>query len=348
MHVLVIGGTRFVGPLLVHRLLAAGHQVTLFNRGTLPDPFGARIERLKGDRTTADLSRLMQNRRFDAAVDFAAYRWEDARGAVDALGGRVGHYVFVSTGQVYLVREGAPRPSREIDYAGPVLPRPTDEDELANWEYGTGKRDCEDALVEAFQKSRFPSTRVRIPIVNGERDHYRRLDRYLFRLVDGGPVIVPDGGTHPVRHVYAGEVARFLVDILGRGQTFGEAYNVCQRETPSLVELLGMLQGMLGSRAKLAPVASADILAAGLDLWNLSPFSSKWMSMLDPSKAEAELGFCHEPLATSLGKIVASFLAYGYATPPDGYEHRAKEIELAERWLKERETMRPPPTGRFE
>jgi len=320
----------------------------LFNRGTLPDPFGDRIERLQGDRTTADLPRLMQNRHFDAAVDFAAYHREDTRGAVEALGGRVGHYVFISTGQVYLVREGAPRPSRESDYTGPVIPRPTDEDELGSWEYGTGKRDCEDVLVEAFQKSQFPSTRVRIPIVNGERDHERRLDRYLFRLVDGGPVLVPDGGTHPVRHVYAGEVARFLTEILGLEQTFGEAYNVCQRETPTLVELLGLLQGMLGSRAKLAPVASADVLAAGLSLREVSPFSSKWMSMLDPSKVEAELGFRHEPLTTSLGKIVANFLAYGYATPLDGYDQRPKEIELAERWLKERETVRPPPSMRFD
>ncbi|MDI1443387.1 NAD-dependent epimerase/dehydratase family protein [Polyangium sp. 6x1] len=334
MKVLVIGGTRFVGPLLVQRLLAAGHQVTLFNRGTLPDPFGARIERLQGDRTTADLARLLQNRHFDAAVDFAAYRAEDTRGAVDALGGRVGHYVFISTGQVYLVREGAPRPSREIDYAGPVMPRPTDEDELGNWEYGTGKRDCEDTLVEAFETSRFPSTRIRIPVVNGERDSSRRIDRYLFRLADGGPVLVPDGGTHLVRHVYAGEVARFLTDILGNARTFGEAYNVCQPEMPSLVELLGILKGMLGSRSELAPVPSADVVAAGLCLRDVSPFSTKWMSMVDPSKAEAELGFRHEPLTTSLGKIVASFLAYGYATPPpDGYEHRPKEIELATRWL---------------
>ncbi len=333
MHVLVIGGTRFVGPLLVHRLLAGGHEVTLFNRGTFSDPFGDRVERLVGDRTTADLSRLMSDRRFDAAVDFAAYRWEDTRGAVEALGGRVGHYVFIGTGQVYLVREGAPKPARETDYAGPVMPRPTDEDDAAQWDYGSGKRDCEDALVESFEKSHFASTRIRIPMVNGERDHYRRLERYLYRLVDGGPILVPDGGPHPVRHVYAGEVARFITEILGREDTFGQAYNVCQRETPSLIELLGLLAGMLGCRSKLAPVASSDLLAAGLSPRELSPFSGKWMSMLDPSRVEADLGFRHEPLSTYLGKIVASFLAYGCATPPDGYDLRGKEIELAHRWL---------------
>jgi nucleoside-diphosphate-sugar epimerase len=40
VKVLVVGGTRFVGYDLVWRLLASGHDVTVFNRGRLPDPFG--------------------------------------------------------------------------------------------------------------------------------------------------------------------------------------------------------------------------------------------------------------------------------------------------------------------
>jgi nucleoside-diphosphate-sugar epimerase len=342
MNVLLIGGTRFVGPLLVSRLLAGGHRVTLFNRGTQPDPFGNRVERLIGDRTTADLSRHMSQRVFDAAVDFAAYRWEDARGAVEALGGRVGQYVFIGSGQVYLVREGCPRPSREDDYEGPLMARPDGPEDAAQWDYGVGKRDCEDALIEAWSKSRFPAVRLRLPMVNGERDHYRRMERYLWRLADGGPVLVPDGGTQPTRHVYAGEVARAITAIVGREETHGQAYNVCQRERPSLMELLGVLSGMVGTRAKLVPVASAELIEAGLSPLVLSPFSGQWMSLLDPSRAEAELGFVHEPMDRSLGKIVASFFAHPPASRPEGYERRADEIMLAERWLAQRATVPPP------
>jgi hypothetical protein len=43
-------------------------------------------------------------------------------------------------------------------------------------------------------------------MVNGERDHFRRLERYLFRMLDGGPVLLPDGGERPTRHVYSGSV----------------------------------------------------------------------------------------------------------------------------------------------
>jgi nucleoside-diphosphate-sugar epimerase len=266
---------------------------------------------------------------------------------VEALGGRVGHYVFISTGQVYLVRQECPRPAQELDYEGPLKERPTTEYELGNWEYGMGKRECEDALADAWTKSGFPSTRIRIPIVAGERDHYQRLDPYVVRLLDGGPIIIPDGGVHLARQVYAGEVARFLVELLGRENTFGEAYNVCQREVPSLSELVGMMAQILGSQSKLVPIETPDIVAAGLIPRTLSPLSSQWTSMLDPLKAETEIGFRHEPLSIYLGKIVASLVAYARATPPEGYERRAEEISLCEKWLKDRESFRPPPSMHF-
>jgi nucleoside-diphosphate-sugar epimerase len=171
MHALVIGGTRFVGKLLVWRLLARGDRVTLLNRGTREDPFGERVERLRGDRTTGDLARLVRGRKFDVAFDFAAYVGRDVEEATRALS--VGHYIFISTGQVYLVRDGCPRPAREEDYDGPVMGRLADPDDQGNWDYGVGKRACEDALVTAPS---FPSTRVRIPIVNGECDDARRLE----------------------------------------------------------------------------------------------------------------------------------------------------------------------------
>ncbi len=329
MHVLVIGGNRFVGALLGWRLIAAGHQLTLLNRGRLADPFGDRVERLVGDRTTADLDRLLAGRAFDAVVDLAAYTGEDGRRAAALLAGRTGHYVMISTGQVYLVRERCPRPAREEDYDGPVMPRPSEPADVWDWEYGIGKRACEDALAEAWAGTRFPATRVRIPMVNGERDYLRRMEAYLWRLLDGGPVILPDGGAHRVRHVYAGEVARFLAEVLGRAETFGQAYNVAQEETPKLVELVGRLRHLLGSRADVVAVPLERLRTAGLDPAHVSPFSGRWMSFLDPSRARRELGFVHEPLDAYLGKIVASFLAHPPPDRPEAYASREEELAVS-------------------
>jgi nucleoside-diphosphate-sugar epimerase len=326
VNVLVIGGNRFVGLLATWRLVARGDRVTLLNRGSLPDPFGDRVERLRGDRTT-DLERLVRGRSFDAVLDLAAYTGEDGSRTAEVLAGRVGHLVMVSTGQVYLVRDGAPRPARETDYDGPLVPRPAADPDLSEWLYGVGKRDAEDALARAG-RSGFPATRIRIPMVNGELDYHRRMEGYLWRLLDGGPVILPDGGDLPMRHVSGGEAARLLVGILGDARTHGNAYNLAQEETPTLRELLERLRDLLGSTAPLVPVPSADLRAAGLEPQAVSPFSGRWMSFLDPSRARDELGFRHEPLDAVLGKIVASFLAHVPPEPPAGYRSRPAELRL--------------------
>jgi nucleoside-diphosphate-sugar epimerase len=329
VNVLVIGGNRFVGLLATWRLLAGGHKVTLLNRGSLPDPFGDRVERLRGDRCT-ELEALTAGRRFDAVLDLAVYSGEDARRAAEILQSRVGHYVMVSTGQVYLVRENAPRPSRESDYAGPLSPRPASPPDLGEWEYGMGKRDAEDALAAAAARG-FPATRVRIPMVNGELDYHRRLEGYLWRFLDGGPVLVPDGGSHLTRHVYGGEVARFLVEVLGRDEAMGEVFNLAQEEAPTLRDLLGKVRGLLGSTAEIIDVPSVAMRADVLDLVAVSPFSGRWMSLLDPGRVRDTLGFRHEPLDSYLGRIVASFLAHVPAVPPPGYRGREGERRLAAR-----------------
>lgn len=326
MKVLVVGGTRYVGYELVWRLLLAGHDVTLLNRGRTPDPFGARVTRLVGDRRS-DFARLVAGHRFDAAVDFAAYEESDVRAAIETLD--AGQYVFISTGQTYLVREGCPLPARETDYDGPVMPKPADPSDHWDWEYGVGKRACEDALQAAWDGKRFPGTRVRIPIVNGERDPTRRLEGYLWRVLDGGPIVLPDGGTGLLRHVYAGDVVRFLLRILGDAATHGRAYNVCQEEMLPLRELVSLVADAMGARPRLVDVPSAAIEAAGLEVKAVSPFTTRWTSRLDPTRAREELGFRPRPLRDALDVIARSFLAHLPAAPPDGYAGRDAERALA-------------------
>ena len=78
-------------------------------------------------------------------------------------------------------------------------------------------------------------------MVSGERDHFRRIERYLWRMLDGGPLLLPGGGEHLTRHVYSGSVVRAILALLGHAATFGQAYNLAQDETPTLRELLTAL-----------------------------------------------------------------------------------------------------------
>jgi nucleoside-diphosphate-sugar epimerase len=326
MKVLVIGGTRFVGYQLVWQLLFKGHHVTTLNRGTHGDPFGERIERLQADRTTPRFAEVLQGRSFDAVVDFAAFTGADVQGVLDVLGERAGHYVHISTGSVYVVLEEWPKPARESDYAGQVMPAPADERDRSAWLYGVEKRQGEDLLVRAWDRDRFPSTRIRIPVVNGEGDYSRRLEAYLWRIRDGGPILLPDGGAQPVRHVYSRSVAAALAGLVGEETTFGQAYNLAQDEIPTVAEMVEIMAEAMGAPARIVPVTQEEIDRTGLTATDLSPFSSRWNSMIDPGKAKLELRFRHVPLRDYLERCVSSFLAYPPPDPPDFYKGREREL----------------------
>lgn len=330
MDVLVIGGSRFVGRQLAHRLVARGDRVTLLNRGSRDDGLGDRVERLIADRTTDAFDAALAGRRFDAVVDFAAFVGADVERARRVLEGSVGHYVFIGTGQVYLVREGCPTPSRETDYEGPVMARPAEPAEHWDWEYGVGKRAAEDVLAGARS---FPSTRIRIPMVHGPGDPYRRIERIAARCLDGGPLLVPRADA-TIRHVYGPSLAGFLADHLGDSRTFGRAFNVAMGDTLSVRDLMARIAQRLGSRAALVPVGEAELGAAGLRAEQVSPFGGRWMSLVDPSLAERELGLAHPPIDAWLPALVDHVLATHTADPPLDLAHRPRERALGTRLLR--------------
>ncbi len=110
-----------------------------------------------------------------------------------------------------------------------------------------------------------------------------------------------------MRHVYSGDVEGDRE--AARASTFGEAYNLCMDETPTLPEVLELIASLLGAPARLAPIPSAALRARGIDPVAMSPFSDRWMSLLDPAKAKAELGFQHTPLRRWLETVITSLLA---------------------------------------
>lgn len=324
-----MGGTRFVGRHLAVDLLARGHRVSVLNRGRTPDDLPPTVERLRADRTRPDeLRRAVTGRRFDAVVDMVAYREADARGAVEAFAGRAGHYVFVSSGQVYLVRTPPVEElAREEAYAGSVMPPPpASSRDHAEWLYGIGKRECEDVLREVFETRGFPATVLRLPMVNGERDNYQRVEGYVARARDGGPILVPAGFDRPLRHVAATDVVRIVGDLIQRGLGIGRVYNLAQDESVSLGEFLAVVGRELGTEIRRLAIPREVLEREGL-LPDCSPFSERWMSILDNSRARQELGAQFTRPAEYLPDVVR----FAASVPPEriaGYRQRPRELAL--------------------
>ncbi len=330
MRSLVIGGTRNLGPSLIQALVTRGDAVTVLNRGLTPGTLPPGAERLIADRSDAIAMRsALHHLEFDLVVDTTLYTGRDAELITRVLDDRIGRYVWWSTGQVYLVREGAKRPFKESDYDGAELPEPGPPNTLdhRNWVYGIGKRRAEDVLHEAFRLERFPAVSLRMPMIASERDHYTRIAAYVKRIRDGGPILVTEEPAWPIRHVYGGDVIRATLRA-AKANVAGRAFNIGQDETLELTEILDVLAHLLGARLpRLVALPRRTLEDEGL-LPTCSPFSDPWMSSLDNSLSQSALGMRYTPVDEYLPWCVDAALAL----PVDqvvGYDRREEEKALA-------------------
>lgn len=327
---LIIGGTRNLGPSIVQALLERGYEVSVFNRGKTPDDLPASARRLRGDRSDpAQLRDAVANQEFELVIDTTLYTGAEAQAVVEIFSGRIGQYVFLSTGQVYLLRPGLKRPFKEEDYAGPVMPEPPRENETdySNWVYGHGKRHAEDVFAHAWAERAFPYTSLRLPMINSERDHYHRIYGYILRLRDGGPILIPDGPGLPLRHVYGEDVVQAILKVAESDSAKGKVWNIGQDESMFLDEFLCLLARLTRRPLKIASIPREVLENSGL-LPDCSPFSGRWMSALDNTRSKIELGMQYTPLTVYLEKLLRYF-AKRLDTRIEEYSRRGEELKLA-------------------
>ncbi len=245
MRILILGGTNFVGPAIVERALARGHEVTLFNRGlTRPELFPS-VEKLRGDRNPAseDIANLEGTRRWDAVVDVWPEQSELVERTADLLRDRVDYYFFISSIAVYR------------SFARPGI---TETDQVGLDEPGT--YGGEKALAERAVERTFPgrSGVARCHAILGPRDDGTAYHYWLRRLAGEEEVLAPGRGADPVQHVDVRDVARWVVDCAERRRP--GPHNLCgPAETQPLREFLEGTRAGIGGRARLTWV-DADFL----------------------------------------------------------------------------------------
>src|SRR5882762_10224495 len=101
MRILVLGGTKFVGPHVVRNLAERGHEVTIFHRGQTETEMPASVRHVHGDFTSfSDHVDTLRNIKPEVVLDMVPFREEDAR-RVHAFKGVAGRAVVISSGDVY-------------------------------------------------------------------------------------------------------------------------------------------------------------------------------------------------------------------------------------------------------
>ena len=285
-NILVIGGTRYFGKLLVQRLLAAGHQVTIATRGLAPDPFGTRISRIRVDRRNerAMFAAFAGVDSYDVVYDQMCYSPIDAAIAVRMFAGKAKRYIVASTIDVYrglMGKRDAPFAETDLN----VLAQPIDtgypwhDPKLAAQSYVAGKIQAE---AYFYRDGTLPLVTVRIGhVLAGSDDFTGRLAHYVDLARQYGALRYANAAAAS-SFLSAQVISDFLV--WAGAQTFTGPVNAACDGGFSAFDIYQRVGMLLDMPVRAMPVTHAA--APG----ELSPFDYPAPFMMDMSRAK-QLGY---------------------------------------------------------
>jgi 2'-hydroxyisoflavone reductase len=263
-HVLILGGTRFVGRHIVDALLQRGHDVVLFNRGKSNRSAFADLEQIHGDRTT-DLPKLGE-RTWDAVVDTSGYFPRDVETSARYFSDRASYYLFVSSISAYDFAAASPD---AVDEDAPLakMPEGADATEVTPETYGALKALCEAIVRDAFGER---AAIVRPGVVAGPHDPTDRFTYWPVRIDAGGTALAPDGPEHPIQYIDARDLAQFAAALIENRRS-GTYNAVTQHSSRTFGELIEACRRASASPAGVRWIDEATLQNAGVEPWTELP-----------------------------------------------------------------------------
>ena len=256
MRLLILGGTIFLGRHLVDAALAAGHELTLFNRGQHNPELFPEVEKLRGDRDGG--LETLKGRRWNAVIDTCGYVPRVVSQSAELLAYAVDRYVFISTISVYA---DASRPGISED--NPLADPETGTEEITGDSYGPLKVACEKAVERAFPDR---SLIIRPGLIVGPNDPTDRFTYWPVRLHRGGEVLAPEPKSAPAQVIDVRDLAAWTIQMLEREAT--GVYNATGPARPiNMEDMLGECQKEVGPEARLQWLPADALLAAGVGPW---------------------------------------------------------------------------------
>jgi nucleoside-diphosphate-sugar epimerase len=318
MNILVIGGTKFIGPPVVRRLVASGHDVTVFHRGqthaNLPDT----VKHLLGDRAhLSDFKSDFQSLSPDVVLDMMPLTEADAQAVMHTFTGMAQRIVGISSQDVYQAYDVF----RGVD-SGSLQPLPlTENSQLRSRLYpyrdeaaqpDSRFRDYEKILVERIFMSdpALPGTILRLPMVYGIGDYQHRFYPYLRRMDNNRPAILL---AEEIAHWrgswgYVENVAAAIALAVTDQRAQGRIYNVSERSSITEAARILLIGRLAGWQGKVISVPKS-LMPSTVKL----PYNAEQHWVVDSSRIRTELGFV-EPIDYETG--ISRTIAWERANPP--------------------------------
>lgn len=240
MRILVIGGTRFMGPSVINNLSQAGHEVSVFHRGTTQAQLPAGTQEILGNRDLlSQYAGRLRELAPEVVLDMVVWNERHARELMQTFEGVARRVVVVSSMDVYhafglvngqeegevdsaLLTEDSPLRTRLYPHRGES---PRKDDDPERWRDDYDKIPAEQVVMNY---AGLPGTILRLPAVYGPHDVQHRMFLYLKRMLDGRQTILLEEKEAGWRwtHGYVENVTDAIALAVTQEQASGRIYNV--------------------------------------------------------------------------------------------------------------------------
>lgn len=259
MRVIIIGGTRFIGPEVVRQLLRQGHEVAVFHRGQSNDSRADEAYHIFGDRT--DLTSFRDRfKKFgaDVALDMIPMNEPEATMLVDTFRGIAPRLVAISSMDVYRAYGVLWNTEK-----GPIEPMPLTEDSpLRSSNQPHGDKHNKIAVERiVMNQPDMAGTVLRLPMVYGKNDRQHRFFEYIKRMDDNRPVILLDEAHARWKWTrgYVENVAAAICLAVINDIAAGRIYNVGEAQTRSEAEWVEKLARCLRWPGRIVAMPKNDL-----------------------------------------------------------------------------------------
>ena len=313
MNCLVIGGTGFIGRLLVAELLKQEHSVTVLHRRPKHN-LGRRVRNLAADRNDAQaMKTALADQRFEAVFD-NVYDWERGTTAghveatVRAAGNHLHRYIFMSSVAAY--GDGLNH------HEGDAL-APDDAAEL----YIRNKAMSERALFRLRQRIGLPVVTLRPPYIYGPGNPYYREAYFWDRLRANRSIILPGDGRRLMQFVYVKDLIWAAVRAMEEPNAAGHAFNIANARPLSQTEAVEAFARACRRPARFVRIPREYILRVGGHPMGPKFYFGMYFDMPPitqvTAKAQRVLKFKPTDFATGLKETYRWYLRHHGFPPPD-------------------------------
>ncbi|MGA7204313.1 MAG: NAD-dependent epimerase/dehydratase family protein [Specibacter sp.] len=302
-HILILGGTAWLGRTIAAQALAAGHSVTALARGESGEfPEGAAA--VVVDRDGANPYAAVAGREWDVVVELT---WRPAHAGAAAAAVLARNWVFVSSCSVY-ADHSVPDAREDAALLAPLGAAAEYAPEL----YGEAKSGCEKLVMEARGGK---ALLVRPGLIGGPGDPSGRSTYWPLRLADPRQrVLVPDGDGPAYRqHVQIVDVRDLAAFILTAGLAGrADAVNAMGLAIP-LVDALAAAREAAQTNNQLVQYPLSRMEDDAVAPWS-GPRSLPLVLPMEPDYAgfarrsdalAVEWGLVRRPLAETFADIIA-------------------------------------------